>query len=89
MSKYTHRLSSIIAILGFVFANQAIAATSFQEAWEEEQADVRANEVIESNTHIVKSSEWYLENVKDPYQDNPANVSVTGQFDTKPWYLMG
>ena len=57
MTKYTHRLSSILAKLGFVFANQAIAATFSQEAWEEERADVLANEVIETQAHIGKSSE--------------------------------
>ncbi len=57
MTKYTHRLSSILAKLGFVFANQAIAATFSQEALEEERADVLANEVIETQAHIGKSGE--------------------------------
>ncbi len=89
MTKYTTSLPSMVALLGVVFSGPVFAANSYQEAWEEAQADVRAQEVIEAPAHIVGSTPWYLQDVKHPYQDDINDVRITGEFDLTPWYFMG
>ena len=82
-------LFGVTALLGVAFSGQTLAANSFQEAWEEEQADVRAQEVIEAPANIVKSTQWYLQGVNHPYVDNIDDVRVASEIDTTPWYFQG
>lgn len=89
MTIYTKTLVSIAALLGAAFSSQTFAATSFQEAWEAEQANVRAQEVIEAPANIANATQWYLQGVSHPYMDNIEDVMVAGGSDITPWYFQG
>ena len=89
MTIYTKTLVSIVTLLGAAFSGQTFAATSFQDAWEAEQADVRAQEVIETPANIANATQWYLQGVTYPYMDNIDDVMVASGNDITPWYFQG
>lgn len=90
MTINTKTLFSIITLMGVTFSGQTFAATSFQEAWEAEQADVQVSEVNEAPANIVNTIPWYLQGVTHPYvSDNVDDGMVAKEFDTTPWYFQG